>query len=111
MIARGPAGYRFAVKALQHAVPDARVERGDIEDSGHAGRSVRGHAVGCPGTCEATGQPLDVAALVRVSLGARGSRRVAPRRAVEPAVVAILREARDCATDATAARQSGLMKR
>jgi hypothetical protein len=31
MIARGPAGYRFAMKALQHAVPDARVERGEIE--------------------------------------------------------------------------------
>ena len=32
MIARGPAGYRFAVKALQHAVPDARVERGESQD-------------------------------------------------------------------------------
>jgi hypothetical protein len=29
MLARGPAGYRFAAKALQHAVPDARLERGD----------------------------------------------------------------------------------
>ncbi len=29
MIARGPAGYRFAMKAVQHAVPDARVERGE----------------------------------------------------------------------------------
>ena len=31
MIARGPAGYRFAAKALQHAVPDARVDRGELE--------------------------------------------------------------------------------
>jgi hypothetical protein len=31
MIARGPAGYRFAMKALQHAVPDAHLERGEIE--------------------------------------------------------------------------------
>lgn len=30
MLARGPAGYRFTAKALQHAVPDARIERGDI---------------------------------------------------------------------------------
>ena len=29
MLARGPAGYRFAAKALQHAVPDAKLERGD----------------------------------------------------------------------------------
>ena len=30
MLARGPAGYRFAIKALQHAVPDARIDRGDV---------------------------------------------------------------------------------
>ena len=30
MLSRGPAGFRFTAKALQHAVPDARLERGDI---------------------------------------------------------------------------------
>ena len=30
MLARGPAGYRFTAKALQHALPDATIERGDI---------------------------------------------------------------------------------
>src|SRR4029434_2641734 len=30
MLARGPSGYRFIVKALQHAVPDAVIERGDL---------------------------------------------------------------------------------
>jgi hypothetical protein len=30
MLARGPAGYRFTAKALQYALPDARIERGDI---------------------------------------------------------------------------------
>ena len=30
MLARGPAGFRFTSKALQHAVPDAKVERGDM---------------------------------------------------------------------------------
>ena len=28
MLARGPAGFRFTAKALQHAVPDAKLERG-----------------------------------------------------------------------------------
>jgi hypothetical protein len=32
MLARGPAGYRFTVKALQHALPDARIESASIED-------------------------------------------------------------------------------
>jgi len=30
MLARGPAGYRFTAKALQHALPDAKIERSDI---------------------------------------------------------------------------------
>jgi hypothetical protein len=34
MLARGPAGYRFMAKALQHALPDARVERSDIASDG-----------------------------------------------------------------------------
>lgn len=31
MLTRGDAGYRFAVKALQHALPDAQIERGEVE--------------------------------------------------------------------------------
>ncbi len=34
MLARGPAGFRFTAKALQHALPDARLERGDIVTNG-----------------------------------------------------------------------------
>lgn len=30
MLARGPAGYRFTTKALQHAIPDAKIERGEV---------------------------------------------------------------------------------
>ena len=30
MLARGPAGFRFTAKALQHAVPDAKLDRGAI---------------------------------------------------------------------------------
>lgn len=31
MLARGPSGYRFIVKALQHAVPDASIQRGALD--------------------------------------------------------------------------------
>ena len=34
MLVRGPAGYRFAAKALQHAVPDATLERGEVGSAG-----------------------------------------------------------------------------
>ena len=30
MLTRGPAGYRFAAKAVQHAVPDAALQRGEL---------------------------------------------------------------------------------
>jgi hypothetical protein len=39
MLTRGPAGYRLALKAILHAVPDARIERGEfstaVEDGAH----------------------------------------------------------------------------
>jgi hypothetical protein len=92
MIARGPAGYRFAIKALQHALPDARVQRGETQAPAMPGGavavplSVSGHARG-------DRQPLDVAAEVLIVLGASGA--VARAEAtVDAALVATLREAR-----------------
>jgi hypothetical protein len=34
MLARGPSGFRFTTKALQHAIPDARIERGEVVTDG-----------------------------------------------------------------------------
>lgn len=34
MLARGPAGYRFAAKAVQHALPDALLEHGAFVEAG-----------------------------------------------------------------------------
>lgn len=44
MIARGPAGYRFAAKAVQHAVPDATLERGEIVVDAADGQTKIGRA-------------------------------------------------------------------
>ena len=45
MLSRGPAGYRFTVKAVQHAVPDATVQRGELHDPGGDGaRTITGQA-------------------------------------------------------------------
>lgn len=45
MLTRGPAGYRFAAKAVQHAVLDAQLRRGELsrQDAG-AEASVTGQA-------------------------------------------------------------------
>jgi hypothetical protein len=68
MIARGPAGYRFVAKAVQHAVPDATLERGEVVASDDNGRiTVRtscwlsGHY---RGTGQAANDMFDVALLV-----------------------------------------------
>ena len=38
MLARGPAGFRFSTKALQHAIPDAKIERVEVITDADPGR-------------------------------------------------------------------------
>jgi len=64
MLARGPAGYRFAAKALQHAVPDARLERGE------GGLWLSGHLRG-------TGEAINAVVNVSMKTAAAGSVEVA----------------------------------
>jgi hypothetical protein len=90
MIARGPAGYRFATKALQHAVLDARVERGEIEELADSDRWtvplwLSGHLRG-------TDRPVE--AVMRATVVPAGSAVSSADLAVDEAVVQALREAR-----------------
>lgn len=71
MIARGPAGYRFAAKAVQHAVPDATLERGDVVTAPGDGHLVvrtscwlSGHY---RGTGEAANDMFDVELIVKAT--------------------------------------------
>ncbi|HTM29985.1 MAG TPA: hypothetical protein VL263_01705 [Vicinamibacterales bacterium] len=91
MIARGPAGYRFAIKALQHAIPDARVEIGEVEDSGQAEACVV--PLWLSGQLRGTRSPVDV--VVRVSVGATEAGTVTRADAlIDPAMLEPIREAR-----------------
>jgi hypothetical protein len=90
MLTRGPAGYRFTVKAVWHAVPDARVERGEVAESdGTAARCqcwLSGHL---RGTGESTETMFDVAlALTQTGIVERAS------IAVEEGRLARIQEAR-----------------
>ena len=40
MLARGPAGYRFAAKAVQHAVPDGQLQRGELRETTDEGQQL-----------------------------------------------------------------------
>jgi hypothetical protein len=93
MLARGPAGYRFTVKALQHAVPDAQISRGELAESTIDGtHAVRGQCR-LSGHLRGTGQPTDSAIEVELTLDAHG---VIDRAAVtiDEKALADLREAR-----------------
>ena len=80
MLARGPAGYRFAAKALQHAVPDARLERGE------GGVWLSGHLRG-------SGESINVAVRVTTSLATAGWVEVA-EATVDTPILDKIKEAR-----------------
>lgn len=93
MIARGPAGYRFICKALQHAVPDATLERGELGAAEEGGRAIvrgrcwlSGHLRGTVERCDTV---VDVALHLHPDLTV-----VRAEAHVEEAVLSRLREAR-----------------
>ncbi|MDH4062934.1 MAG: hypothetical protein OEW19_00935 [Acidobacteriota bacterium] len=93
MIARGPAGYRFAMKALQHALPDARVDCGEVEQGQDAGDDAWIVPLWLSGHLRGTGDGVE--AVMRV-LVVRDERGVVTRAdlALDAGIVERLREAR-----------------
>ena len=90
MLARGPAGFRFAAKALQHALPDARIERGDIVTGGVSTMTTQ---VRLSGTLRGTGEALNTLVPVTFRLNTAGSVEVAEAQ-VEASALEQIRQAR-----------------
>jgi hypothetical protein len=89
MLARGPAGYRFTIKALQHAIPDSRLERGDVEEDG----STLSLKLWLSGTLRGTAEAIRTA--VPIALTLSGSRVVDVAAAtVDADILAKIRDAR-----------------
>jgi hypothetical protein len=89
MLARGPAGFRFTTKTLQHAMPDAKLERGEVNTAA-GGVSVE---LWLSGTLRGTGEPVNSVVSVTLALAADGHVEVA-EATVEPVVLDQLRQAR-----------------
>jgi hypothetical protein len=89
MLTRGPAGYRFAVKAVWHAVPDARIERAEIETAAGIAR------VPCwlSGHLRDASEPADTQFNVEFKVNAAGAVAVAAL-SVDESRLARIREAR-----------------
>lgn len=90
-LARGPAGFRFTAKALQHAIPDAKIERGEIApDSDPSKIAIE---LWLSGQLRGTGEPVNVAVPVTLTLAAAGHVEIA-EATVDAAVLDKIREAR-----------------
>lgn len=89
MLARGPAGFRFAAKALQHAVPDARLQRRDIT-GGAANVTTR---LWLSGTLRGTGETLNTVIDVTLTLAPAGHVAVA-EASIDPLTLDRIRVAR-----------------
>ncbi|MGE0041968.1 MAG: hypothetical protein AB7H88_19010 [Vicinamibacterales bacterium] len=68
MLARGPAGYRFVMKAVQHALPDASLVRGVFDGAGDA---VSGECW-LSGRLRGADTPFDGVFAVTLTLGPAG---------------------------------------
>lgn len=84
MLARGPAGYRFAAKALQHAIPDAQLAR----DTNAADLALR-----LSGSLRGSREAVNT--LVEITLRLTPAGVVETAEAVmDPAILKAIREAR-----------------
>jgi hypothetical protein len=91
MLARGPAGFRFTAKALQHAIPDAKIERGEVITDGDPYKiSIR---LWLSGNLRGTGEALNTVASVTLKLAAAGHVEIA-EAALDDRDLEKIREAR-----------------
>ena len=91
MLARGPAGFRFTAKALQHALPDARIERGELATDGDPYKITS--RLWLSGTLRGTGEPINAVIGVILRLTDGGQVHIAEAE-VDAAALDKIREAR-----------------
>jgi hypothetical protein len=92
MLTRGPAGYRFTAKALQHAVPDAVLQRGElVERTDGATRFVQGQ-YWLSGHLRGDGELVEM--MIDIEMRFRGHTLDRVNANLHPAQVARLSEAR-----------------
>lgn len=91
MLARGPAGFRFASKSLQHAIPDAKLERGDIVTDGDPFKIAI--KLWLSGQLRGSGDAVNVVVPITLKLAAGGHVEVA-EATLEPPILDRIRQAR-----------------
>lgn len=92
MIARGSAGYRFTAKAVQHAVPDAKLVRGDLTETRDGDGQIVTGQCWLSGHYRGTEEPIEL--LVDVELRFQGATLASADVKIDPRVLQQLRDAR-----------------
>lgn len=91
MLSRGAAGYRFIAKALQHAVPDAKIERGDLGTDGDPFKITT--KLWLSGNLRGSDEPINALVDVTLRLTSAGSIESA-EAAIDPVEFEKIRDAR-----------------
>lgn len=89
MLTRGPAGFRFTAKGLQHALPDARVARSDV--AGDAAVLTTGLTLS--GTLRDSGEPVNATIDVTLRMTPAGLVETA-EASMDPGTLEKIRQAR-----------------
>jgi hypothetical protein len=92
MIARGAAGYRFTAKAVQHAVPDAQIARGELTESADGDGCVVSGQCWLSGHYRGTGEPVEL--LVDVEMELKSGSIATANVKMDPALLQQLQNAR-----------------
>ena len=92
MLTRGPAGYRFTAKAVQHAVPDATLQRGELDETVHGDVKVVRGQCWLSGHYRGTGEPAEL--LVDVEMRFKGATLERANAAIDPERLQRLHQAR-----------------
>lgn len=93
MLARGPAGYRFTAKAIQHALPDARLQRGELSEREAEGKAVVHAQCWLSGHLRGSGDAIETVFGVELVMNSAGAIERAAAT-LDTATLARLREAR-----------------
>jgi hypothetical protein len=89
MLARGPAGFRFSAKALQHAMPDAKLERGEVSGA----PSTVTTSVWLSGTLRGTAEGVNAVVAITLRLAPAGHVDIA-EAVMDPTILRSIQEAR-----------------
>jgi hypothetical protein len=89
MLTRGPAGFRFTAKGIQHALPDARVTRSDVAAAPAAVTTT----LTLSGTLRDSGEAVNAAVDVTLRLTPAGLVEAA-EAIMDPALLEKIRQAR-----------------